>query len=81
MLVLAVSKKNKEFLYRYDTAHKVSRRCADAIMNTLNNVRYLLQDGEVWAKHEVSEVDNAFAYASYKSFKIKKGAVIEYRHL
>lgn len=81
MLVLAVSKKNKEFLYRYDTAHKVSSRCADVIMNTLNNVEYLLQDGEVWAKHEVSEADNAFAYASYKSFKIKKGAVIEYRHL
>lgn len=79
MKVLAISAKGKEFLYNASTAHKVSERSGKVIMDALNEAKYKLKDGEVWHIHEVDRYDNAYAFASYQEFSIRKGNIYERR--
>lgn len=79
MKVLAVSLKGQEYFFRASTAHKVSERSGERIMDALNKARYGLKEHEVWHLHEVSSYDNAYAYASYQEFKIYKGNIRERR--
>ena len=79
MKVLAISAKGREFLYNASTAHKVSERSGKVIMDALNNARYGLKEGQVWHIHEVGPYDNAYAFASYQEFAIRKGKIYERR--
>lgn len=79
MLVLAKSVKGKEFLYRADSAHKVSASSADYICKVLNERKFKLEDGSVWFKHAVDEYDTAYQYAEFQSFTNRKGIVSERR--
>ena len=75
MLVIAKSVKGKEFLYKAETARKVSARSANTILSVLNEMRWRLKDNEVWHIHEVDEYDNAYWYAQRQAFTIRKGVV------
>ena len=79
MKVLAISAKGREFLYNASTAHKVSERSGKVIMDALNNAKYGLKEGQVWHIHEVWPCDNAYAFASYQEFAIRKGKIYERR--
>ena len=75
MLVLAISVKDHEYLYSAKSARAVSARSADIICKTVNYHKYLLKDGEIWHVHEVDRYDNAYDYARFRAFKIRKGIV------
>ena len=75
MLVIAKSIKGKEFLYRANTARKVSKASAEKILNVLNEMAWRLEKDEVWAIHEVDSYDNAYYYAQKQAFTIRKGIV------
>lgn len=75
MLVIAKSVKGKEFLYKANTARKVSARSANTILSVLNEMKWRLSDDEVWHIHEVDEYDNAYWYAQRQAFTIRNGVV------
>ena len=75
MLVIAKSVKGKEFLYNAESARKVSKRSASAILSVLNEMKWRLSDNEVWHIHEVDEYDNAYYYAQRQAFTIRNGIV------
>ena len=75
MLVIAKSVEGKEFLYKAETARKVSARSANTILSVLNDMKWRLSDGEVWCIHEVDEYDAAYFYAQRQAFTIRKGIV------
>lgn len=79
MLVLAASVKGHEFMYRANTARKVSARSAEKICAVCNSVGYQLKQNEVWHIHDVNEYDPAFVYASGQSFTIRNGIVRDCR--
>lgn len=77
MLVLAMSKKDSEYLYIANTACKVSKASAKTICEILNKCQfaYSKYPGSVWYIHEVDKYDTAFDYAQYQKFTIRKGIV------
>ena len=75
MKVIAKSVKGREFLYKADTARKVSNRSAETILKVLNEMKWRLNDDEVWYIHEVDEYDNAYYYAQRQAFTIRNGIV------
>ena len=75
MKVIAKSVKGREFLYKADTARKVSNRSAETILKVLNEMKWRLNDNEVWYIHEVDEYDNAYYYAQRQAFTIRNGIV------
>ena len=75
MTVIAKSMKGREFLYKADTARKVSKRSAETILKVLNEMRWRLNDDEVWHIHEVDEYDKAYYYAERQAFTIRNGVV------
>ena len=75
MLVIAKSVKGKEFLYKAETARKVSARSANTILSVLNEMKWRLSENEVWHIHEVDQYDNAYYYAQRQAFTIRKGVV------
>ena len=77
MLVLAMSKKDSEYLYIARTACKVSKASAKTICDILNKCQfaYSKHPGSVWYIHEVDKYDTAFDYAQYQKFTIRKGIV------
>lgn len=79
MKVLAISLKDHEFMYKAATAHKVSARSGESIMDALNKARYDLKENEVWHMHEVDSYDNAYSYATYQEFSVYKGNIRERR--
>ena len=75
MKVVAKSEKGHEFLYNPKSAHEVSNASAQYICSELNRVKYDLKENEVWFIHEVGAYDNAYGYASYQRFAVRKGLV------
>lgn len=75
MKVIAKSRKGAEFFYKAETARKVSERSAEKILKVLNEMRWRLEDGEVWHIHEVDSYDNAYYYAQNQAFTIRNGIV------
>lgn len=75
MKVIAKSVKGKEFLYKPETARKVSERSAKTILSVLNEMKWHLSDGEIWHIHDVDHYDNAYYYAQRQAFTIRKGVV------
>lgn len=63
MTVIAIAKQGQEFMYNASTAHKVNEKKADAIIKALNEIKYKLNDGEIWHKYNVDKYDRAFEYA------------------
>lgn len=77
MLVLAKSIKGKEFIYNARSAHKVSKKSAEKIRDTLNRLKYKLNDGETWYIHELGYYDGGTAYAETQQFTIYKNTIRE----
>lgn len=77
MLVIAMSKENKEFLYIARTARQASRASAEKICKIANENKFLFScyPGYVWHVHEVDQYDTAFAYAQNQKFTIRNGIV------
>lgn len=75
MLVIAKSVKGHEYLYKAHTARKVSARSAEKILNVLNDMRWNLEENEVWHIHEIDQYDRAYDYAEMQAFTIRKGIV------
>lgn len=77
MLVLAMSLKNQEYLYKARTARKVSKASAETICKIVNEYKFLYSchPGYVWAVHEVDKYDSAYDYAQLQDFTIRKGIV------
>ena len=78
MLVVAMSCKDHEFLYKPSTAHKVSKASAQKICDILNQYKYRLVGNSVWHIHEVGMYEDAYDYAQYQRFTIRKGIVKEF---
>lgn len=79
MIVLAKSCKGSEFLYSYQSAHKVPKNRVDEICKVLNEVKFQLKENEVWHKHEVGCYDNAYVFAETQEFKFYRGKLREVR--
>lgn len=75
MKVIAKSRKGAEFFYKAETARKVSERSAEKILIILNDMRWRLEDNEVWYIHEVDQYDKAYWYAQDQAFTIRNGVV------
>ena len=75
MFVIAKSLKGAEYMYKAESAHKVSERSAKTILQVLNDKRWDLKENEVWAIHEVWNIDNAYYYAQDQKFTIRNGIV------
>lgn len=75
MLVIAKSVKGHEFMYNAASARKVSARSANKILAVLNEMKWRLNENEVWHIHEVDSYDNAYWYAQRQAFTIRKGVV------
>ena len=79
MIILAKSVKGQEFLYSYQSAHRVAKTRADEICKALNNLGYQLNEGEVWHKHEVDSYDSASVFAENQKFRIYRGRLQDLR--
>lgn len=75
MKVLAITKTGAEFFYNYKSAHEVSNASAERIKTVLNEHNFLLKDGETWYVYDVDQYDNAYDYAQYQKFTLRKGVV------
>ena len=77
MLVLAMSAKGHEYMYKASTAHKVSKRSAETIRDIANDCKYLFDRYPdcVWHLHDVDQYDMAYDYAQFQSFTIRNGLV------
>lgn len=78
MLVLAKSLKGRDFYYSPRSAHRVSKRSANAIANILNEKVNVIDNFE-WTTHEVGYLSEAYAWGESQSFVIRKGIVSEKR--
>ena len=71
MVIVALSKKGRGFLYKPTTAHEVLKKDAERIAQALNTeARFavLKQPDEEWFVHEIGRNDNAFGYAALQRF-------------
>lgn len=75
MTVIAIAKAGQEFLYKSNTAHKVNEKKADAIIKVLNEIKYNLNDGEIWHKYSVSTYDRAGVFAECQKFIAGKNGI------
>ncbi|MBO5967278.1 MAG: hypothetical protein J6S14_02135 [Clostridia bacterium] len=80
MLIVARSVKGHEYSYNALSAHSVSKRSADYICSVLNHYQYQLGENQVWHIHEVDQYDNAFDYARYQVFRVRKGIVTDCKY-
>ncbi len=72
MLIVAQAVKDHEYLYLYNTAHKVSKRSSKIILKTLN--KYNVKSGYIWHLYEIDEYDLApYTAALHQKF-------IKYKH-
>lgn len=75
MTIIAIACKGQEFLYKASTAHKVNEKKADAIIKALNEIKYNLNNGEIWHKYNVSTYDRAGVYAECQKFIAGKNGI------
>ena len=81
MLVIAISIKGQEYLYRPATARRVSQSSADYVCRVANENKYLLKnDNETWYIHNVDNYDAAAVYASRQAFTVRAGIVSDRRN-
>lgn len=78
MLILAISVKDREYLYKANTARAVSKNSAQKICDIVNECKYQLKPGEIWHIHEIDKYDIAYDYAARQEFKIRRGIVSDY---
>ena len=78
MLILAISVKDREYLYKANTAHAVSKNSAQKICDIVNECKYQLKPGEIWHIHEIDNYCVAYDYAMRQEFKIRRGVVSDY---
>lgn len=57
MLIVALAIRGKEYLYKSNTAHKVSKRSSKIILNTLNKYNPEFKHGYIWHLYEIDEYD------------------------
>ena len=76
MKVIAKTRKGSEYCYNAASARKVSERSAQRILDIVNEMKWRLNDGEIWHIYDVNQYDRAYDYAQYQSFTIRKGIVI-----
>ena len=77
MKILAIAPEGKKFIYKTDTAHKVSKHAAPIIQKVLNTNKYKLPPGFVWYMYDVDIYDPAHIYASVQKFTLRKGIIKE----
>lgn len=77
MKILAKTHKGAEFMYNARSAHAVSERSAEKILEIINahNYRINPEKGETWHLYDVDQYDNAFYYAQSQKFTIRNGIV------
>lgn len=71
MVIVALSKKGRGFLYKPTTAHEVLKKDAERIaqaLNTETRFAVLKQQDEEWTVHEVDVYDNAFGHATRQRY-------------
>lgn len=78
MLILAISVKDREYLYKANTARAVSKNSAQKICDIVNECKYQLKPGEIWHIYEIDKYNIAFDYATRQEFKIRRGIVSDY---
>ena len=79
-MILAIAVGGKEYLYRSDSAHYVSKASADYICKALNDIRYKLRDGEVWHKFDSLDwTSTAWTFAQRQKFTKYKNRIRELR--
>lgn len=80
MVIVAISTKGREFLFKANTAHKVPKTSAQKIADLLNSIKYQLKDGETWHVHEIDRYSNSYAFALTQDFYIYGGNLKEKRY-
>ena len=77
MKIIAKTIKGKEFMYYPKTARKVSERSAETILKAVNQHKFLLdtKENEIWHIYEIDKYDQAYIFAQYQAFTIRKGIV------
>lgn len=77
MFILAMTIPGKEFIYKANTAHQVSKASAETICNVCNENKYMYSryPGYKWHVYEIDKYAMAADYASYQKFTIYKGLV------
>jgi hypothetical protein len=79
-MILAIAVKGKEYLYRSDSAHYVSKASADFICNALNAAHYKIEDDQVWHIFErLDYTSSAWSYAERQKFTRYKNRIRELR--
>lgn len=81
MVIVAVSDAGQEYCYRISTAHKVNRKKAKAVCEVLNEVRYMVKDGETWYAHEIGCYDQAWDVARNQAFTFGKTGLKRKRYV
>lgn len=69
---VAITVPGKEFLYRENTAHLVSRENASRILDALNRAGHMLRPGETWHLYSAEDPE-AVPYRYY----IRSGKLFE----
>lgn len=80
MKLIAKSAIGEEFMYSRASAHAVSNASAEIICNALNDRKFRLNDGEVWAVHDCGNYELEFTAAGYQKFTRYKGTIREVRY-
>ena len=78
MLILAKTHAGTEFMYNAKSAHAVSKRSAEKILEIINKNAFQIDPakGEKWFMYEVDHYDPApYTYAQYQRFTIRNGIV------
>ena len=76
MTIVALTEKGTEYIYRYKTAHAVSKSKAREIVDVLNyNQFHIHAPLDTWHVYEIGEYDRAHDYANDQKFTYYKGIV------
>lgn len=71
MKIVAITTENKEFLFKVNTAHRVSNAGAEKICKILNRIRYNLKSSsEKWFVYEIDQYDMAYDVAERQDFHL-----------
>lgn len=78
MLIAAKAAAGAEFMYKAQSAHKVSKASGQRIVDALNKICFDLKPGEVWHLYEVDQYSPAYYAADSQEFKVYKGSIRRY---
>lgn len=80
MKLIAKSNIGEEYIYSRSSAHAVSNAGAEIICKALNDRKYKLKPGEVWAVHDCGNYELDYTAAGYQKFTHRKGVIREVRY-